>query len=95
VAVLDLTGVWPGGCLPAREPRRRENAPAMSRGVSSSREAAEGWGPSARRAHFVFAIFINRSTVRQEYPHSLSYQDTTLKNRFSSLRLFCFVASES
>jgi hypothetical protein len=29
-----------------------------------------------------------RSTRRVEYPHSLSYQDTTLKNRFSPGKLF-------
>jgi hypothetical protein len=44
------------------------------------------------RGYFALAIFIRRSTVRQEYPHSLSYQETTLKKRFSPFRLFCRVA---
>ena len=62
---------------------------------------AEKKGPRHRSGSFLskavtfylaFAIFMSRSTVRQEYPHSLSYQETTLKNLFSPFRLFCMVA---
>jgi hypothetical protein len=44
------------------------------------------------QGYFDLAIFISKSTVRQEYPHSLSYQETILKNLFSPFRLFCMVA---
>ena len=44
---------------------------------------------------YALIMCIRRSTTLLEYPHSLSYQDTTLKNRFSPGRLFCRVALES
>ena len=37
---------------------------------------------------FLDAMYRKRSSTRFEYPHSLSYRETTLKNRFSPLRLF-------
>src|SRR5512139_1430776 len=54
-------------------------------------------GSFCLKGHQLFfdTIYWRRSTTRFEYPHSLSYQETILKNRFSPLRLFCTVARES
>ena len=60
-------------------------ARSLLQGDESSALRAK-WNRCARA--YALIMCIRRSTTLLEYPHSLSYQDTTLKNRFSPGRLF-------
>jgi len=84
------TAGW--GCQHKKAPARAGASPYAGHLMRGRFNRAYRPAGDAGLGYFVLAIFISRSTVRQEYPHSLSYQETTLKNRFSPFRLFCRVA---